>query len=177
MPDRIDGLIAEVGGVRAQVLRRAGALSPGVARWSPAAGVWSTAEIVEHLVRAEGFGLRGLWREAEAVREGSGQPIVGPAEAARTIDEVFAELPDRVEAPDAVLPTAGGRPLGYWLARLDAHQLELVRLGAELREVGPARVTLPHYVAGPLDGWQRLGFFRWHLERHLAQIGRLLGRR
>jgi hypothetical protein len=68
------------------------------------------------------------------------------------------------------VPTRNGRPTDYWVARLRSNSQLLAELGRAMAAVGPRGVVLPHFIAGPLDGIQRLQFFRWHLERHLGQI-------
>ena len=140
----------------------------------PTPDAWSPAEIVEHLVRAEDFGILGLWRAIEALDDDEATHGPSPTAelAGRTIDEIFSNLPSRVDAPEAVVPIREGRPAAYWIGRLRAHQASIVELASAMEAVGPGRIELPHFVAGPLDGRQRLQFFRWHLERHLGQLRR-----
>ena len=170
----VDGLLAAIERVRDHVLREASGLDAALIHRRPSREGWSVAQIIEHLVLAESYGIAGLWRAADLARSGGGPLPLDPAVAARSVDEVFADLPSRVAAPDAVTPEADGRPVRYWMARLRAHSTLLAELGRELREVGLERVVFPHFVAGPLDGRQRLEFFRWHLERHLGQILRTM---
>ncbi|MBT8335005.1 MAG: DinB family protein [Gemmatimonadetes bacterium] len=166
-------LLARIATLRSELLSIAETAGAKATR-RPGADAWSPAEIVEHLVRAEDFGILGLWRAVEAAGE-SGPAAIDPPHDDRTIDEVFADLPDRVDAPEAVIPKRAGRPLGYWSGRLREHQNAIESLAGAIEAVGPDRVVLPHFVAGPLNGWQRLEFFRWHLERHLAQMRRTVG--
>ncbi|MEK9811273.1 MAG: DinB family protein, partial [Candidatus Nanopelagicales bacterium] len=133
-------------------------------------GGWSVAEIVEHLVRAEDYGILGLWSSFPDP-ESKGIPL-DAALASRSIDEIFRETPARVDAPPAVEPRAGGRPVAYWVARLRSHDAVIAELAEAMEGVGFSQVVYPHHIVGPLDGAQRLQFFRWHLERHLAQIER-----
>ncbi|MEM7415850.1 MAG: DinB family protein [Gemmatimonadota bacterium] len=138
-------------------------------------GGWSIAEIVEHLVLAEDYGIRGLWGALESARKGESEPLP-PEQSGRSIDDVFSGQPERVDAPDAVVPRSGGQPVGYWLDRFRAHQDAIASLAREMEQVGPERVIYPHFRVGALDGIQRLGFFRFHLDRHWRQIGRTLDR-
>ena len=168
----IEGLLAAIERARDQVLREVSGLNAALIYQRPSPEGWSIAQIIEHLVLSESSGIAGLWRVADVARSGGGPPPLNPTVAARSLDQIFAELPRRVDAPEAVRPEAGGRPVRFWMARLRTHSTLLAALGRELREVGPECVIFPHFVAGPLDGRQRLGFFRWHLERHLDQIRR-----
>lgn len=136
-------------------------------------GGWSVAEIIEHLVLAEDYGIRGLWGAVEAARAGSTEALPSDL-AGRSIDEVFADQPDQVDAPDAVVPRGGGEPFGYWVDRFRGHEDSIASLAREMDRVGLERVIYPHFRVGALDGAQRLGFFRFHLDRHWGQIRRTL---
>ena len=167
-------LVEQVEDARDRVLARTDSLPLDRAYRRPEPGSWCVAEVVEHLVLAESFGLRGLWRVVEDVAAGRGPEPVDRAQAARTIDQIFAETTPRMQAPDMVVPRAEGRPFPYWRGRLAGNRLLLAVLGQTLGAVGLDRIVMPHFLVGPLDGRQRLGFFRWHLERHLAQVERIL---
>jgi hypothetical protein len=172
----VQSRILDVEKARSDVLACVSSLDDASLCRRPAVGAWSVAEIIEHLVLAEDFGLRGLWREIDRLDDDAPAAALDPAEAARTIDQIFLslDLPNRVDAPEAVIPAAEGRPPRYWIARLRTNAQMLAALGATLEPVGAERVLLPHFVAGDLDGLQRLQFFRWHFERHLGQIERTI---
>ena len=163
-------LLNDIVRVRQELLSRIEDLAPETVMRAPPGGGWSVAEIAEHLVRAEDYGIVGLW---SALPDTDDAPTPLSEElASRTIDEVFFDLPDQVDAPPAVEPEAGGRPFAYWVARLRSHDAVIAELARAMERVGPDRVIYPHHIAGPLDGAQRLQFFRWHLERHVAQVDR-----
>lgn len=171
--DRTLRLLAEIAAVRGALLAQVEALDLAVAHRRSSEGAWSVSEIVEHLVLAEEYGIRGLWDAA--TREAADRmPPPSPEFARRSIDEIMALAPERVEAPTAVVPQNGGRPLGFWLARLRSHEQVLRELTQAMEAVGLEHIGLSHHVAGPLNGVQRLQFFRWHLQRHLKQIQRSL---
>lgn len=178
----VERLVSEVEAVRARVLECAASIDESLRVRRPADGAWSVAEIVEHLVLAEDFGMRGLWAAVEGARGLAGEGRDGSSAGVelesmgRSIDEVFLslDLPGRADAPDAVVPERAGRPTPYWAARLRAHGLLLAELARAMTDVGPRAVVMPHFLAGPLDGVQRLQFFRWHLERHLGQMERTI---
>ena len=165
-------LLADIARVRREVLSRIESMAPETVMRAPAGDAWSVAEITEHLVRAEDYGIIGLW---SAIPTADESPTPLPEElASRTIDEVFLDLPDRVDAPPPVEPKSGGRPVAYWVARLRSHEALIEELAGAMQVAGLDRVIYPHHIAGPLNGAQRLQFFRWHLERHLAQIDRTI---
>lgn len=167
-------MLAEIGELRGRVLSHATSRSAEELMHTPEGGGWSVAEIVEHLVLAEDYGIRGLWAATEAAERGEFAEIA-PELAARSVDEVFAGEPPKLDAPGPVVPSSGGRPLGYWRERLRSHQAAIETLAAAMDVVGMEKVVYPHFRVGPLDGVQRIGFFRWHLARHLSQTERTLG--
>ena len=169
--DEIEALLEDIERARARVTERVESMDTEVAARRPGEGAWSPAEVVEHLVLAEDFGIRGLWKIVLAVRAGEGPAPVAAVLAARSVEEAFVDVPDRVDAPPPVQPTGKGTAR-YWCERLRANGWLLRRLAAAMAEIGLDRIVMPHFIAGPLDGRQRLQFIRWHLERHLAQIER-----
>lgn len=170
--NKTDVLVEAVRVARDRVLARVQELPSAEAYSRPVEGAWSVAEIVEHLVHAEALGIAGLWKKAERLAAG-GSPShpLTPELAGRSIDEVFADLPENgVDAPDSVLPVAHGWPIGLWIARLRSNHGLLRELAPVLDRAGLEQVVLPHFVAGPLNARQRIEFLRWHLERHERQI-------
>ena len=170
--DEIGRLLHEVEEARSRILDRVASFEAQALHARPDPDAWSVAEVIEHLARAEEYGLRGLWGVVERLDRGDAVQELDPALARRSIAEVFAGAPERIDAPTAVVPSHEGRPAGYWLARLRGNEALLAELGQAIRRVGLGRVVYPHFMAGPLGGRQRLQFFRWHMDRHLGQIDR-----
>jgi DinB superfamily len=174
MSEEVLELLRRAEAARSEVFSRLDRLSDEEAHTRPSEGAWSVAEIVEHLTLSEGFGIAGLWRAAAEAAFGGGSDPLPPELAARSVDEIFSGATRRIVSPEAVVPSSGGTPLGYWVARFRASGVLLAALGEELDRVGMESVIMPHFVAGDLDGRQRMQFFRWHVERHLSQIDRTI---
>lgn len=136
----------------------------------PAPGRWSAAEVIEHLARVESAIaqlLKGMAAEARArppaeeTEPGSGLRIAGLA-ALRDRTRRIESLP--ITRPTGSLDAEAARE------RLGASRDALLRLLAGLDDVPLERVRVPHYVLGPLNGYEWLGFIAAHEARHAGQL-------
>ena len=137
------------------------------AQWTykPAPDRWSIAEVVEHLVMAEGrvHSRFAHWPEGAA----ESNPERTPSEMdARILAEVPVRTP-RIQAPAFFVPT------GQWstaeaLERFLSGRSETLRL---LVATPALRAhSMPHPVFGPWDGYQWLLAVAAHCARHIDQI-------
>ena len=166
-------LLGEIGTLRLRAIDEVRTCDPRMVGRPPSEDAWSVGEIVEHLVLAEDYGIRGLWGAIEQARAGESRPLSDEL-AGRALDEIFAGQPAQLDAPPAVVPTSGGAPVDYWLGRFDGHQTAIESIAHAMDAAGPERVIYPHFRVGPLNGPQRMYFFRWHLARHLQQLERTI---
>lgn len=167
-------LIARVERAREEYLARVAGLSVLQGEFKPAPGEWCIAEITEHLVHAEENGINLIWSAADGVRRGqpiwSGEPVHRGLSIETVIERTWRE---KESVPEGAGPDIEG-PVGYWATRLECLRPLLVRLGRELEGVDLEQVIYPHPISGPLDATQRLEFLRFHLDRHRAQVERVL---
>jgi len=174
----IDRLVRDVAEARERFLDAVGTPSTAQAELHPEPGAWSITENVEHITLAEQVGINGMWRALEGIRTGRPVWTGDPIHRGRPIEEVIASTwKEREEVPAIAAPRWGG-PLAFWTAALRSCQPLLEALGEELARAESQGITLndivyPHPISGPLDARQRLGFLRFHLDRHRAQVMRL----
>jgi uncharacterized damage-inducible protein DinB len=134
----------------------------------PAPNVWSTLDVLEHLVKVEeGIASRVRPREPrkpmEAVR----------TKAALGLMRVAFGLRRRLRVPvQAVLPL-GGVTLSDLVSRWEAAQ---AALRERLESFGPrdwSRPMMRHPLIGLLTPSEGLTFIHWHMGHHRRQIARI----
>jgi hypothetical protein len=136
----------------------------------PAPGVWSVAEVLEHLHRTES----GV---ASIVTERLGEALAAGLEAERDSDSVLGGLDRfriprpgrRVTAPSPVQPT-GAMGWSEALARLAASREALLRAVMPGDGLALGQVVHPHPILGPLTLYQWILFVGQHEARHATQI-------
>lgn len=168
--DTVYRLVGRIEEAREQVLAAAQGLSSEQGAFKPAPEEWSVAEVLEHLVLAERAMLMGMWKAAEAAREGrpgwQGESI----HEGKTIEEVVAQTwGPHQQAPERSRPAWGG-PLAYWSISLECCRPLLEAFAATLHTVSLAEVKFPHVSCGPLNLGQHLELLRFHLSLHHGQI-------
>jgi hypothetical protein len=141
--------------------------------FKPDPGVWSAAEITEHLVHAEYGGINGIWKALDGVRR-SNPPWTGDhTNKGLSIEQVIERTWKlKEDVPAGAEPRLGG-PLAFWLDALESCQFLLEQIAAELAREDLEGVIYPHPLSGPLDARQRFEFLRFHMDRHLDQVERL----
>lgn len=130
----------------------------------PAPDRWSVAEVLEHLSIVE----RGALMRVRALIQEA--PAVDVTTTVTAIDRGFLEnRTRRLMAPDRIQPT-GTVSVEAALAALDSSREELMVAldGAEACDL--SKVTQPHPVLGPLDGYQWIAIIGGHEMRHALQI-------
>jgi DinB superfamily len=167
-------LINKVAEARRKVIATIANLTPAQASFKPVPEEWSVLENIEHVVLAEISGVSKIWQAADSFREGTPVFTGVHTNHGLSIDEVVARTwkPKEI-APPIATPHIGG-PLQYWITYCESCQSVLDRLGTALHGLDLQQVIFPHFLSGPLDARQRLEFLRFHLDRHRAQILRLL---
>jgi hypothetical protein len=137
------------------------------AQWvhKPSPEEWSAAECVEHLRITEGFLLRTLQTMASA----PAPPDDELALAAGKEELIVKAVPTRgrkVKGPPETAPRdASPGSLAHFL---EVRERSIVYAATT---ADPLRTRLhPHFVFGPLDGFQWLMFMAAHSERHRRQL-------
>jgi len=140
----------------------------------PGPGRWSALQVLHHVVEAEAGTLAYVRKKMQA---GASLPAAGLASRMRRLSMQFAlALPLRFRAPDvaASVPDAvdpetlrarWGEVRGGWRELLEGFPAEL-----------EGRLVFRHPVAGRLSLADTLAVLQAHLEHHLPQVRRALGR-
>jgi len=163
-------LVADVEAARERVLAAVEGLTPAKSTWKPAPDKWSVAEILEHLVLAEQSGLEKIYRALESPAT-EANPNLG-----LSIEAIIERTwKGPVAAPPVATPQGAGT-LDYWRAAFRACSLVVADLANKLEGKELSAIIFPHFLCGPLDARQRLEFLRFHMDRHLEQIRRVLAR-
>lgn len=134
----------------------------------PAPQRWSVAEVLEHLSLVEGrvaalFGL--LLADAPRFEDAAGL-------VATDLDRTGLRDRDRrITAPDSIQPS-GTVSAAEAMAALEQSRKQLLALldTVEAERVDLSKVSRPHPVLGPLDGYQWIQAVGGHEERHTMQI-------
>jgi hypothetical protein len=165
-------LISSVEASRRRLLSAVNGLTDEQLAFRPGEGEWSVLEVLEHLYLAEISGVSKIWLAVGRVRAGEAWTDPKP-NAGKPIEVVVAATwkPKEV-APAIATPHIGG-PVSFWVSATRSLSGILAELGSELDTVRLHDVVFPHYLSGPLDAGQRLEFLRFHIDRHLEQIGRI----
>ncbi|HVF55299.1 MAG TPA: DinB family protein [Pyrinomonadaceae bacterium] len=145
------------------------------ASFRPAPGVWSTAEVVEHLsiIERQLVQLCGMMlTKTEA--GGNARADDATANFAPVSIEQFVEQSrtQKYESPEVARPK-GEVSLADSLARMREARVALHALRPRIERVDATAAKYPHPAFGPLDFYQWLAFIAAHEERHLRQIERL----
>ena len=136
----------------------------------PADGVWSVAEMLEHLCRTESGIATLLVKRLADARAAGLEPDAETGSLLGALDRFGIATGARlVRAPDIVQPT------GTWtcteaLRRLADSRAAFERAAAAGDGLALGRVTFPHPLLGPLSLYQWILFVGQHEARHAAQI-------
>ena len=139
-------------------------------QWSykPSADEWSPADCVEHLAVVEAM----LIGRIQKAIEGPAAPADELAQCAGKEKLIEKAVPSRgvkVKAPEPARPSGrfgNAADLIAHFKKTRAHTIEYARTTTDpIRER-----TIPHFVFGPLDGYQWLIFIAAHTDRHLKQL-------
>lgn len=164
-------LISQAGQSRKQILREVSELSSGQSTFKSHSERWSITEVLEHLFLAEYSGVSKIWLAADGVRRGTPMWQGDHVNRGLSIEEVVKRTwKEKEAAPPIASPHFGG-PLAFWVTSFESCQTVLERLGQVLDGLNLEDVISPHFLSGPLDARQRLEFLRFHMDRHLIQIG------
>jgi hypothetical protein len=172
-PAERERAVAYLEQTKALILDSTATLTEAQWRFKPSSEAWSPAECIEHLALVE----TGLLKAIQGLAASPAAPAEVLAEIAGKEDVVIQMVRSRkrrIQAPE------GGRPSNRFveIEALRAHFSEVRdRTIAYVRTTGdPIRTRIhPHFMLGPMDGYQWLMFMGAHCERHLKQLQEALG--
>ena len=170
MNDPFADLVEQLETTRVSLHAAVAAVAPELRQRRPAPDAWSVAEVLEHLAIIErritqlitGF-------IAKARQSGLVEPNV-PASIVQTISmAAFSDRSRKVVTPDKGLPTGALAADVAW-QELETSRRELLGMLADAKSVDLSAMQHPHFIFGPLNGYQWLAFVVGHEVRHTDQI-------
>jgi hypothetical protein len=134
----------------------------------PPPGVWSPAEIVDHLSIVESKVARLLGRLLD--QAGPLPPRGGALSALSSLDQYrLLDRSIRVPGPEGVQPSPNAN-LSAAMAELEQARRGLQALLARVDGLDTERISAPHPLLGPLKFEQWMVFLAQHEARHTAQL-------
>ena len=157
---------------RLGLFERVEGLSQEQAQFRPADGVWSVADVAEHLSRFESLLLKLISSLVD-----KGETTATPVDANNNVAPISIEhlatlISEKSQAPENLLPT--GVPLEKTIENLRQTREELLALKPRLQARDFTPVTYTHEPLGPLNPYQWLAFIGYHEDRHLGQVSALI---
>ena len=158
----LDDLVGVVSGLTAEQLA-----------YHPEQGGWSVTDVLEHLSIVEG----GLIRLITSLTE-KAAAATGPVTSSHSFEVSLEPHLERSRSEKYITrenynPT-GTLPAADAMKHLREIQDAMDALRPRLEPVDPTLVRFPHWIFGPLDLAQWLGFLGVHEERHLGQLRALI---
>lgn len=136
--------------------------------YQPSPEEWSVAQCVEHLAIVE----NGLLRRLQAMASDPAAPEDQLAQAAGKEDLIAKAVPSRgrrVKGPPQAMPKGDWTDPTTVLTRFIEVRERLIAYAETTSD--PLRTRqFPHFVFGPLDGFQWMIFLAAHSERHRKQL-------
>lgn len=173
---RLVGIAGYLDTVRATLARLVDTAADERLARAPAPGAWSGAQILEHLGKVEGATakmLEGVFAralDAGLAREDDDAPVIHALDRYASDEGVLR----RLEAPERLRPSAEPDAAACW-ASLVAVRERTYRAYATVDGRALTRVSAPHPLLGPLNGYEWLLFLGKHEERHVGQLRRTIG--
>ena len=138
----------------------------------PKPGVWSIAQVVEHLIKAEESSLHYLQKKTQ---DTSKVPVAGLGSRWRYFLTAAVFMTNiKYKSPDLILPTdsyATIKHLNQHWAKVRKDTYELLN---RLPEADLKKEIWKHAIAGKMNVSQMLAFFNIHFNRHRKQVYRTL---
>jgi hypothetical protein len=153
---------------KATLLATTASLTEAQWRFKPAPEQWSPAECIEHIALVEAFLLETIHK----LVAGPPAPLDVLTQCAGKEVVIEKKVPDRavkVQAPERVRPTNRFANSADLIAHFSATRDRTIEYARTTPDPLRER-TFPHFVFGPLDGYQWLIFLAAHGERHLNQL-------
>lgn len=168
----VEEILDSIDETRQRLSQRVEGLSERQENFRAAPGLWSIAEIVEHLSLLEQrlSQMVGMMvNKAEAAAATGGSAEAKPF-APVSLDEFMERsASEKYVAPEAVTPR-GGVPVADSLARLRESRAAIRALRPRIEQIDGTALLYPHPAFGPLNLYQWLALIGAHEARHLRQI-------
>ena len=154
---------------RRVLLQRLLAHTPAQLAFHPAPGVWSLAQLIQHLVLVEEGTL--MFLEKKAPRPASSRTLRDRLKWA--VFSRVSPLPVRVKTPtDLVVPRAEAT-VEALVQRWDAARVRLAEYLERVDDAALPLIVFKHAIGGPLPILETLDFVGLHIRHHEHQIRRI----
>jgi hypothetical protein len=144
-------------------------LSEEQSSFRPAEGVWSVAEIAEHISTFESLMLKII---SKLVAQGEASAAVVDDDktiAPISIEHIISRVSAKRQSPEILLPT-GNVALERSIENLRQTRETLLALKPGLRSRDYTPVVYSREPLGPLNPYQWIAFIGYHEDRHLNQM-------
>lgn len=132
----------------------------------PAPERWSVVEILEHIAIVNSRVAAMIVTLAPSAPLLAASAMASPTDIDR---EAFRDRTNKLTAPDTILPQGRFDAVGAWkLLERSWDDVDAALVAASGKDL--TKISRPHPVLGPLDGYQWLWAVGAHEERHTAQI-------
>ena len=170
----LEELILDVSVARKKYIEQIEHYTQEQAQWKPGSKVWNMVEITEHLFWAEQGGILGMWKSIDAIREGKMERKYESIHQNMPVEQIIKlTWQPKEKVPAVAAPRLSG-PLSFWCTSLNSLQGVLETFGRYLKNDELRLQAHPHPISGPMDFQQRFEFLSFHINRHRAQVFRLI---
>ena len=175
--DPFSELVHELDRTRGALRAAVDAVEPELRKRKPAPEAWSVAEVLEHLGIVERRITQLLTRFIAQAREARMPEPNVPESIVHSIDMATVRDRSRKVASSEVhlLPIRGLEATTAWL-ELETARRALLAVIADAQRIDLSSTRYPHFILGPLNGYQWLAFVAGHEARHTAQIEEIASR-
>lgn len=171
--DQIQAATICVAQARTRMIDRVRSLSVERTSFKPDPDRWCASEILEHVYSWEIEVLAHICSLGDAFCSSAdlAPELPNQDQAFETIIRPFAHL--KHKSPEELVPSGIGNAK-FWMEALRANQEIVDALPQLLLDEDPKKIVFPHFLVGPLNAMQWLGFLQFHMDRHCMQIERLV---
>lgn len=173
MTKKIQEIADKISDYREALLGSITGLSEAQINFRPDEDQWAIADILHHLALADEANVKLSGLFFKQIQEQSAPADPSPDESVLDCMDKFRDsLNVKAKAPERVAPLSH-LPAQESLVRLRASREKLIEAMNGLGGYDLNRVSFPHPLLGPLNGYQWLMIAGLHESRHAAQIDRI----
>lgn len=144
-------------------------VSPEQARWKPAPGRWSVAEVVEHIAVSEEFIFKLVTGQIIKGSPATPEQKAQTAGKDATIPTMVTDRSQKFQAPEPIAPSGRFASLEAAAKEFLAARDRSIRF-METTDVSMRDYVRPHPAMKELDAYQWILLMAAHTERHLKQL-------
>lgn len=139
----------------------------------PVPGKWSISQILTHILTSERVSLSYMKKKSLGIDQVKNSGIVESIRLWLLI--VSQRIPIKYKAPKVLVQnTPEALPLNELIQQWNIVRQDLISFLEAMNEKNTKKVIYKHPLAGRLDAYQAMVFFREHIIHHTPQIDRIL---